>query len=1259
MWTAISKFAKENGIKMSYVEHVPGIKDTNTDPYGVGVNSAGEEVNPYVNTGGYLLDLTDYGQRQPILFGLRDEIDVDMQDFKNMPFKFSASKIVSGKKTITVRPQSYRMGTYKSGNKLFNVFPEGKTKISKYLADKGISIETFVKQFIDQEEVKYKHIKDFLDDMREMYVYRIERVMDKDEIIPEIADERFAKVYENRLALIKRIKRQLRDEQDPKKTEELRSRLDTLKGQAKMLQDDNTRTFDALLQMMRNDVAAVKKILDSKTDRNSLDYAKRLISNYVDLLTRDFGDVVDSLDSATKEGILNFISEVTRLAENMNKHFLSIANAEVQRLTGKNQLKVEGLPVDANDINLAEGWAYDTRWNKNPIVQAITKIIRDAQAIISLRLGEFKAINKRLVKALHKAGYNYEFMLQTDINGKKTGLFVSRESAAYKEARKKASADVGEHLTFYAQNHTFTIDDAAWKQRENASMEYYINNNDIVLTDADIQNGVTYDTKVFRFASDMTLKKNPYVMKAILDRIAANPRRMTLSDKEFFLDFLERGGFYAEKMGDEYVHPLSMEAHTKWIDEKWTALQSMSKTDPRREFYDHWLTYINKGRRMRRDEDRYLPWNFIPEKYKPLGVLAKTNQFLHDNLGQRISKNKGEIDPDTGEVEKKIPMYMLNDTLSPENKSYDLGDVLEDFVKETLNYEEKSQIEEPANMLLTMLRQQRVYDTNPDGTVKRIGNKEQFKNGLSNSYIQAAHRLNASLYGETQEQEFVSDKLRFYTDDAKQKMKQLRAELDALDLTPAQKQVAVQYTSNQVPYDGADVKIAKYVDLANEYQQVRDSGRNFTGSKFANSLMFMTSIKYLGLNLFAGLGELLQGYTGLFTEAAGNRYFNDSEAASAMGIVMSALTPWDNPLKTRVQNVAKFFDTVGDIFHESEGRVKSKTEGWAFAQYKVANYGANTSYTIAMLKHEKVKDRQGVEHSVWDALNLNDGKASWNKDIDIELYTDSKPSQFLLSLIHKSDEVLALNRERKTFMDPIKVDSKMVGRILGQFKKNWMIGMFYNRFGAKREANLTSGQEFEGFYRTFWNTILAFPKIKDPVTGEERNDTSVRGLMTIAGNLLKYLWQFSTIGKKTGSLKPGQYDPLVEANLRKFMREFSFALTLWAAMIILSSMNGDDDRNPLRTYFINQIARLHRDVTTFMSTDSLSSFVKNPAPIVSSFSDYVQIFDSVLRSTVLGDPFNSEGDLRVWKATERNIPFVNQVHNLRTKFDQAILYGKY
>lgn len=1185
-----------------------------------------------------------------------DELDINPQDFKNMPFKFSGNKIAAGKKMYTVRTQAYKMGTYKANNnKLFNVFPEGKGFIHEYADAKGITEQEFVKEFIGDEEIKYQHIQDFISGIKELYIYRIEKVTSKDEIIPEISDPRFAKIYANRLALIQRIKRQLREEQDPNKADDLKARLDILQSQAKTLYNDETRSFGALLSMLRSDIATAKRILDSKWDRKSLEFTKGLVANYIELITKDFSDIYKALDQPTKDATNDLLDDIDKLLDRINKGYVSIAASNVKRISGRDVLTIDGDIEIVDDINVAAAETYPVKWNKNPIVQSISKIVRDAKITAQTAFSTFQKSHRALVKSLKK---DYDFMIQTDSQGKKTGNFVWKSNAEYERLNEESFLDPRSRLIFLAQNHTFIVNDAAWKEREKRLLEYYKNNNNIVLSDSELNRGVSLDDKIERYAYEMTEKVNPHRMKSIFDRIRSNAKRTSAKDVEYYIKFNDYRGFYPEKINGKWDKTIEKTVDNKWIDSKWEAIQRLPDTDPKKQFYNHWLEYINKGNSMRGDESRYIPWNRIPEKTKPLGIKTWMRQFGYDSFGQSISYNKDFINTETGEVERKIPLYLSSGKMSPENMSYNLGAILESYVKELIDYEEKVAVEEPTNFMLDLLKQQPVYESTIDGKRKIVQGKPQTKNGVSNNYNQALHFVNAVIYGEYQKIEGVSSTI-LHSAETKDEMSKVKKQVEALNISNTEKSEALAHIDNDVPYVGNNTKISEYIELAMKYKALSNTGKNITASKVLNTGMFWTAVKTLGLDVFAGLGEVLQGIASLYSESSANTYFGDTAATWAIGKYLGSRNPLSKESNEWVNSIIKHFDPIGEIFHESEKQVKTGVEKVFFGLYRAGNHFSNTVFTLAMLKHLKVTDKKGVERSVAESIDFKDGKLVWKYDIDIPLYNDEgKPTDYHLNLIHRSDEVLSLNRGRKAFIDPTKLSSHLVGRILGQFKENWLVGMFYNRFGAEREGNLTGGNDFEGFYRTFLNEILLPPMRKNPITGIEERDTSITGLLTIPLNFAKYLVKFSTIGKKAGLLKDGKYSPLVEANLRKFMREFSIAITLYAAITILSASRDDGDDDPFLTYVMNQLIRLQRDVTTFMSLESLKSFTENPMPITSTLTDFIRIVDAS-RSTIFEDPYNREGDSKLWKATSKAIPFINKLESTKRKFDEKLIYGRY
>lgn len=1189
-----------------------------------------------------------------------DELTADAMSrpFKVMPFKFSSAKIVSGQKTITVRPGVYDAGTYRdsASQALFNVIPEGNMRLDEYLAATGMAKEDFKRLFIGAEEIKQPHIKEFLDGLQPLNIYSIRKVESQDDVIPEGSDPRYARLYENRMALIDKLKGERKKAKGDKK-QAIQHRIDLLQDQVNILKSEDSHTINTIVDMMEEDLDTVERLLNSGADRSALEYATGLLYNYANLLDQQFREDIELLDPDDRLRIMAFQTRNTKMAERIIDEFRKPAIDMVRGMTGHDIEFLNGVPIYKKDINFLTRKLLDTSTDVNPIVQVITKYIANALTKFHQRFEAFKNVHRKLVKNLKAyqkaAGLGkdqvYDYMIQVDEDGKRTGNFVDKLSHQYTTL--KGSLKGRKRLLFYANNHTFTVDPAANKARKDALKEWYKANlaHYAELTDLDIQKGITFDDKLAKQARSYASKSDAVLMAKILLKAKDNPGQIVDEEVEFFENFLtKKGGFRPEMVNGVETHPIQMHALPQWEDPMYNAIMALDPTDPRRAFYEHFAKTYKDGRKSLSDEEFYLPWNYIPEKTKNLGVVGTMQQQMVDSVSQNISSNVRGLDPVTGEIIKSIPIYTMGNTLSPEDKSYDLGDVLEQFESEVINHDEKSQIEDPCTLLQALLKDQRIPQTNADGSVKIVNGQVQFEPGLTNRFLQTQYKIAANLYDERQEKEGVTKK-KVQNVLTKRKVAALREQMANLGLSEAEEQEAWGYIQANDVYLGPEQKIYDFVNLGQQAKALRAEGKNFSWGKVVDSLIHFTTIKLLGLNVLGSVGELLQGWTSIITEGAAGRYFTTSEAISAFGTYFTVYMGMDSTQKTKLHNMAQFFGAYVNRASQ-DNNVSGKIGKIAFAPWEVANKSTNVMYMISMLKHERIIDRAGVEHSLMDVLDVDEAG-----NFTLEGDFDEMAEQTKINLIHKYKELIKENRERQTFEDPIELEKNVVGRVLGQFKKNWFFTAIYSRFGEYREADLKSGMEKKGYYRSFLEQFK-LRTIKDEY-GTESTDWSAAGIAEMMGRVLKSIVQYSTWGRRMG-VKPGQQSDLDQANLRKFMREMGLIIAVTITITILSSMGGDDDKSRLRRYSINQMIRLQRDLSSYMDPSALASHLKNPAPILGTVTDLLSIGGAAIQSGIFMDPYTHSNDpeLRILKAIEKNIPLFNQYDRLMTKLDKTITY---
>ena len=89
--------------------------------------------------------------------------------------------------------------------------------------------------------------------------------------------------------------------------------------------------------------------------------------------------------------------------------------------------------------------------------------------------------------------------------------------------------------------------------------------------------------------------------------------------------------------------------------------------------------------------------------------------------------------------------------------------------------------------------------------------------------------------------------------------------------------------------------------LEKQYKEV-------TGKKIANNLIYLTTLKGLALNPFSGISEFIQGLTAVFTEAAGNEFYSDTNAKRALGLILHSTNPKIN--RKKIQQLLGVFDKL-------------------------------------------------------------------------------------------------------------------------------------------------------------------------------------------------------------------------------------------------------------------------------------------------------------------------------------------------------------
>lgn len=1190
-----------------------------------------------------------------------DDDSLNPKNFKEMPFKFSMDRIVSGDKSLTVRTVNYENGTYNNNGSLFNVVNQGRHNINQYLEVYGLTIDQFKKKFLGEDLAKYSHIKDFLDGKIDLWIYNLSPVTSVDDIMTPIDDQRFQKTLQQKKRILSNLKNQLRGKLTDTRRRQIKERVDKLEEQIERLSNVEKRTFDTVVLNAREDITLVNNLISSGITQHDIEYARSLLYGYQVTLSQF--DVESDEDISKMGELLTVLEEIDK---KLVKETLNLGNRIVQEQTGKSTV-INGTLIDSKDIKLDTLYGFDTTKNENSIVQAITKLIKRASSTRDQVILTFQSKHEKIVKALKQyqqaAGLKgesiYDYMIQTYTSGpkkgQKSGLYVSEYIPEYYDALKENK--VGhDKLKFFAINHTFEVNEEAWKLKQQNIKEYY-NNKEINLTESQLKQRLTVEDVREKLANKTIASLNPYTMKKIFDKIKNNPSSLTAQDYDIFKQFEGRFGW--REQGQQV---LSKTPTNKWNDSKFAEIQAMSKEDPRRVFFEHFDTLTKEGRRELADDESYLPWNYIPERKKDLGIVKNFKQWWTDQVSQKIAQNIHGIDPITEEPLKQIPVFTVSGKVRPEDKSYNLDEVLKAFVYETKNKKYLSEVEDDVKLLEKLLQEQKVYETNPDGTPKTINGEKVYKKKASNNYEQAQYRIAAQIYMERQAKEGITSAKR-YDEVDKMRMDEIKKEINSFGFSDDQKKRLNEYIFGGI-YPGTDENELKYIQLAKELREIESRFKNVTASKLVNFGRFWTSIKLLGLNLFGGITEIMQGIGSLMIEGASGQFFSSKQGLEGLGEMIKTLGQSDsNPQKRKIMRLSKIFKVEGELNY---GEEKNAITTIAYYQYKIAKLFVNNGFLIAMLKNEKIKDKSGVEHSLYDVIDVDEDLNIILPDTFDNPYTiQNENGQIQVTeqgflLQQKFREIIKINRDRDSSEDPILLDKSSIGRVLGQFKSSWMFEAFNRRFGREREANIYTGKSSKGFYRSVKDAFITKEEYVDDL-----GETQFKTTWSLTQGL-KALAQFSFFMKYGKTEYQGDLSELDAANLKRFMREMSLITMMFGTIAALRVLSGGDDdkdyvSNKSLNYLINQSLRIQRDLTTYMSPNSFASILRNPAPITGTLIDMTRIGSSIVE-TALGDPYSYEGTereyLKIPRAFEKATPGARQVRSLLDKFNREIDYTR-
>ncbi len=1154
---------------------------------------------------------------------LEEQFDIDVDALPDMPMQLTnIPRLESGEKTISIRPTNYRTGIYKYGDKAYKISNKDTWNVDEYLDFHNITLEELIERFSGDDQIKYEHIQDWLQGKGpKMYVYEINRNIDENDVNTFTDDPRYtSEIKRLELLVIKLERRKKLSTLSANEKESLRLQIKDLKDTIKELKDDASRSLSLIISNAETHIAQVRNILAKEVNYHNVTSSLELVMPYIQL----FNEFTE-LTAVEQKKVDALIAAISKLEAEAKKAMAIKANSVVRNVVGK-EILINGVAIPVKDDNTISAYSLGSSNSTNAIAQTITKKIKDVENTVDSENRFFLEEHERLVQELKeyqkakgiKEEDMYRYMIQEDHEGNPNGLFVGALNSGYYEAQKEAkSKSLVDFLKFLGKEHTLSVNEEKFDAYKESIKKWADDQTWI----ASPKSGKTNEEYKQSVITKKINQANPQTLINIVNKLQEG-KTITYGETKFVDQFLKNNN----------MRLLNKQAHSKWKDGKYDTIMELDEDNPLKKFYTHFTTNINKGRRELGEffDERYLHYNYIPEVSKNSSFFREIGNKLKNSFTE-FPNHSSVTDTDiiTGRAMHQIPVWSLSGKMDASQKSYDLGNVLKVFTAQKFNKIYKEQIQDDVNLLLTVLNEQEMYETDSKGNIieQIVGGKKVpviKKNPNSNTYKAAQYLVDSNIYEQRQNKDGVL--MTIYDKDTKERLAEY---------------VKIQ---KERGYSDADINKNKYVGLKeteiNEYQIIEKQYKEVTGKKIANNLIYLTTLKGLALNPFSGISEFIQGLTSVFTEAAGNEFYSDANAKRALGLILHSTNPKIN--RKKIQQLLGVFGLDEAVHTEVE---TDSLLDKSFYFLKEANYRTRGLNLLAMLDAEIVKDKNGVEHKLLDVIDVEKGHVVLNSNFD-ELFTtfdaDGKPK--LTAEFNKLQQKIAFMTKsllsRDSSKDPILTNKSAIGRLLGQFRQSWMFEGINRRFGKEKDIPLL-GRKTKGYY------------VSVLINKDGKVDF---------GRALRLLWSYK-FDKDT--LAKENLSDLDEANIRKVLREASIVASTLAAYAIatLALMGDDDDEEEegilyrsVFTYILNQSYRVNRDLTFYLNPDSAAELTKNIMPALKTVTDLKDIFDAFTR-TLLFDPYIYEGTkkerLRLLKEFEEAFPFINQPRRMYKKISES------
>lgn len=622
------------------------------------------------------------------------------------------------------------------------------------------------------------------------------------------------------------------------------------------------------------------------------------------------------------------------------------------------------------------------------------------------------------------------------------------------------------------------------------------------------------------------------------------------------------------------------------------------------------------------EQIREVSANFVNDGKKELKQMVNSKALVWQ------ASNKGKEASD--EMKRQWRIEAMDDLAN--RKSYDLGHVLKNYALLANAYKHKAAVEDKVHLAHEMFKQIEEGIKNAKGdNIKDEYGEDQSKKGLEQMTKMLDHFMDNFDNFKQRDDHVIN------VDVTTKKEKEEIARIDK----------AIESLKELL--NDKKINKAKYEELMSELILQKESiGGKLSVDKVGDQVLWLAQIKGLGYNLPAAFVNFIFGQLSNIIEGASGRFFKQDSISNATKAVL-----FNKKHRKKAILMAEKLDILSDGYDIQTGTSKKKFFGRA-SKY-VGPHGATTiaeefnqaPIVIAAMKEEMLTI-DGKQISWWDATDENgnllpqyatpENVAQYEGDNNNPL-----ENQKLHEFTTRTKQIIKKIHGNYDPNSPVLIKKKLWGRAMIQFK-SWLGESIAARFEAEKVDYIT-GTTRKGRYRTLWE---AKNEEGDPIVG-------FKPAMNRFTAILKGAIPFMGVGS-TKDLNISQTDI---QNMREVAKELQITLMLLLlGSLAVAAREGADDDSPEKwaaTLLANNIARVSKDLTSFMSPAWPMEFLNKPMAALSVKDDLNDVFAGFTKLAMSDYTIKSginAGENRVIKEAMEFFPVTNQYRKIKNMGDK-------